>query len=91
MFILVIPQCTSMIMNTLVLIALILFEIQIPMHAKPRMANVLSSVCQQDRISVSVSALQDMSVKTRPTVQVSTRKPTIKEMLFYGFMFFFLG
>lgn len=72
MFILVIPNYTSMIMNTLVLIALILFEIQIPMHAKPRMANVLSSVCQQDKISVSVSALQDMSVKTRPTVQVST-------------------
>lgn len=72
MFIFVIPHYTSMIMNTLVLIALILFEIQIPMHAKPRMANALSSVCQQDKISVSVSALQDMSVKTRPTVQVST-------------------
>lgn len=55
-----------------VLIALILFELQIPMHAKPRMANVLSSACRQDKISVSVSALQDMSVKMRPTVQVST-------------------
>lgn len=57
---------------TLVLIALILFELQIPMHAKPRMANVLSSACRRDKISVSVSALQDMSVKMRPTVQVST-------------------